>query len=61
MVATNGVNYVVLKAKYGTDIRKSELHHVEDINFNDLVLMMQRFFQIKSSTNVLLKYRDSGK
>lgn len=57
---SNGtIESTVLKAKYGTDIRKSQLHHTQDLNFNDLVLMMQRVFQIKSSTSVSLKYRDS--
>lgn len=61
MVANNGVDSVILKAKYSSDIRKSELHHIQDLNFNDLILMMQRIFQIKASINILLKYRDSGK
>uniref|UniRef100_A0A915DCZ8 PB1 domain-containing protein n=1 Tax=Ditylenchus dipsaci TaxID=166011 RepID=A0A915DCZ8_9BILA len=56
---SNGIESTVLKAKYGTDIRKSQLHHTQDLNFNDLVLMMQRVFQIKSSDSIGLKYRDS--
>lgn len=61
MVSNNSLDSVILKAKYEYDIRKSELHHIQDLNFNDLILMMQRIFQIKSSINILLKYRDTGK
>jgi hypothetical protein len=61
-MVSNGCNIesTVLKAKYGSDIRKSQLHHTQDLNFNDLVLMMQRVFQIKSSSSIALKYRDGG-
>lgn len=51
----------ILKAKFGTDIRKSELAQILELTFNDLVLMMHRVFQIHNSSNILLKYRDSGK
>ncbi|KAI1711066.1 PB1 domain-containing protein [Ditylenchus destructor] len=59
MVNNGTIESTVLKSKYGADIRKSQLHHTQDLNFNDLVLMMQRVFQIKASASISLKYRDS--
>uniref|UniRef100_A0A914C9J1 PB1 domain-containing protein n=1 Tax=Acrobeloides nanus TaxID=290746 RepID=A0A914C9J1_9BILA len=60
MVTDGGIESTVLKAKYGSDIRKSQLHHSNDLTFNDLLLMMQRIFKIKSSTSVILKYHDAA-
>lgn len=50
----------ILKAKFGSDIRKSQLRHSQDLNFNDLVLMIHRIFQIHTSNTLKLKYRDNG-
>ncbi|MFH4981288.1 hypothetical protein AB6A40_007997 [Gnathostoma spinigerum] len=54
----NGVEATTLKARFGADVRRTMLHHNQDLSYNDLVLMMQRIFKIKSSTNIILKYRD---
>ena len=43
------IESTILKAKYGSDIRKSQLRHSQDLNFNDLVLMMHRIFQLHTS------------
>lgn len=57
----NTIESTILKAKYGSDIRKSQLRHSQDLNYNDLVLMMHRIFQLHTSMNLQLKYRDNGK
>jgi len=41
MVNSNSFETTVLKAKYGSDIRKKHIHHENDFNLNDLILMMQ--------------------
>jgi len=58
MVVNGGVESVILKARHGSDMRKLSLRHNHDLAFNDLVLMMQRVFKLKSSTPLVLKYRD---
>lgn len=61
MAEKNGnIECTILKAKFGNDIRKSQFRHSQDLNLNELDVMLHRIFQIHSSTNVLLKYRDSG-
>jgi hypothetical protein len=60
MVNSNGIEATVLKAKCGSDIRKQHLHHRNDVNYNDLVLMMQRIFSISPNESIQLKYKDSG-
>ena len=51
----------LIKARFGNDVRKISLHHNDDLSYDDLCLTMQRIFKIKSSTNIMLKYRDEGK
>uniref|UniRef100_A0A8R1XS02 PB1 domain-containing protein n=1 Tax=Onchocerca volvulus TaxID=6282 RepID=A0A8R1XS02_ONCVO len=58
MVSNGKVVTTVLKARYGSDIRKMTIHHSDDMSYNDLVLMMQRIFKLQSSTNISLKYKD---
>lgn len=58
---SESIEYTVLKAKFGSDIRKSQLRHSQDLNYNDLALMIHRIFQIHTSNNLKLKYRDNGK
>lgn len=60
MVSNGKVVTTVLKARYGSDIRKMTIHHSDDMSYNDLVLMMQRIFKLQSSTNISLKYKDEG-
>lgn len=60
MVAVNGGRMTVLKARFGNDIRRTTLHHANDMTLNDLVLMLQRIFAI-GSNDITLKYRDTGK
>jgi len=57
--SNNGIEATVLKSKYGDDIRKSQLRHQNDLNYDDLVLMMQRVYKLNSNVDVQLKYRDS--
>uniref|UniRef100_F1KZJ4 Protein TFG n=1 Tax=Ascaris suum TaxID=6253 RepID=F1KZJ4_ASCSU len=59
MVHNGGeVEATMVKARYGNDIRKMTVHHNDDLSYNDLVLMMQRIFKIKSANNISLKYKD---
>ncbi|KAI6178727.1 PB1 domain-containing protein [Aphelenchoides besseyi] len=52
----------ILKAKYVVNgeehVRKRQLHHHNDLTYNDLVLKVQSLFDIKPTTNILLKYKD---
>ncbi|ETN78812.1 hypothetical protein RB195_005323 [Necator americanus] len=61
MVATNNgqVAMTILKARFGSDVRKTMLHHANDITLNDLTLMLQRIFKIGSAEAIVLKYKDS--
>jgi hypothetical protein len=59
MVSNGDVQTIIVKAKYGADIRKTQLLHNKDLSYNDLLLMTQRLFDIQPSTSILLKYRDS--
>ena len=56
----NGAQITVLKAKFGTDIRKIQLCHNNDLSLNDIIQMMQRLFKIKENSSIRLKYRDDG-
>ncbi|VDM41178.1 unnamed protein product [Toxocara canis] len=59
MVHNGGeVEATMVKARYGSDIRKMTVHHNDDLSYNDLVMMMQRIFKIKSANNISLKYKD---
>ncbi|KAK6043018.1 hypothetical protein COOONC_19475 [Cooperia oncophora] len=61
MVARNGqVTMTILKARFGSDVRKTPLHHGNDLTLNDLTLMLQRIFKIGSAEAILLKYKDNG-
>lgn len=53
---------VVFKVKLEKEIKKIVIHN-EDINFNELLLMMQRIFseKIKSNDEFSIKYTDEGK
>ncbi len=52
---------VVFKVKLGDEIKKIVIHN-EDINFNELLLMMQRIFseKIKPNDEFSMKYTDEG-
>lgn len=54
------VEAVVLKIKYGNDIRKRQIHHLNDLSLNDLLLKVQNLYNINSSAPITLKYRDEG-
>ena len=53
---------LIIKAQLGNDIRKIPIHN-EEITYDELLLMMQRLFngKIKSSDDVVMKYKDEGK
>ncbi|KAL6729113.1 hypothetical protein Aduo_000198 [Ancylostoma duodenale] len=61
MVATNNgqVAMTILKARFGSDVRRTMLHHANDLTLNDLTLMLQRIFKIGSAEAIVLKYKDS--
>ncbi|XP_076317405.1 protein TFG-like isoform X1 [Tachypleus tridentatus] len=50
---------VIIKAQLGNDIRRIPIHN-EDITYDELILMMQRVFNEKLSSNdeVTVKYKD---
>ena len=52
---------VVFKVKLDKEIKKIVIHN-EEINFNELLLMMQRIFseKIKSNDEFSIKYTDEG-
>jgi len=56
------MNKTVLKARYGTELRKNWIHHNNDMSLNDLVTKMQRYFDIAdiAASALKLKYRDEG-
>uniref|UniRef100_A0A1I7T6Y3 PB1 domain-containing protein n=1 Tax=Caenorhabditis tropicalis TaxID=1561998 RepID=A0A1I7T6Y3_9PELO len=60
MVQSNGAitSTTILKARLADDIRKSSLHHANDLTLIDLVLNVQRIFSLPSDANFLLKYKD---
>ncbi|EFP02867.1 CRE-TFG-1 protein [Caenorhabditis remanei] len=59
MVQSNGaITSTILKARYADDVRKSSLHHANDLTLIDLVLNVQRIFALPSDANFLLKYKD---
>ena len=68
---SNGVSFLhvgnlsgklVVKAELGDDIRVVPVYN-EDITYDELLLMFQRVFggKLKSSDEVMLKYKDQGK
>lgn len=62
MVNANGsITSTILKARYGDDVRKSSLHHNNDLTFIDLLLNVQRIFGIQHDQTIVLKYKDQGK
>jgi D-hexose-6-phosphate mutarotase len=54
------MNKAVLKARYGSELRKNWIYHNNDVSMNDLVAKMQRYFNIEDAANIKLKYRDEG-
>ena len=52
---------LIVKVQLGDDIRRIPIHN-EDITYDEFLLMMQRLFQgkIKSTDDVLIKYKDDG-
>ncbi|CAP36192.2 Protein CBR-TFG-1 [Caenorhabditis briggsae] len=60
MVHSNGAitSTTILKARLADDVRKSSLHHANDLTLIDLVLNVQRIFALPSDANFLLKYKD---
>jgi hypothetical protein len=52
---------IVFKVKLDKEIKKIVIHN-EDINFNELLLMMQRIFsdKIKPNDEFSIKYTDEG-
>ena len=53
---------LIIKVQLGEDIRRIPIHN-EDITYDELVLMMQRVFRGKLTSNdeVTIKYKDEGK
>lgn len=52
---------LIIKVALGDDIRRIPIHN-EDITYDELVLMMQRVYRGKLSTNdeITIKYKDEG-
>uniref|UniRef100_A0A1I8AXQ6 PB1 domain-containing protein n=1 Tax=Meloidogyne hapla TaxID=6305 RepID=A0A1I8AXQ6_MELHA len=48
----------VLKARYGSELRKNWIYHNNDVSLDDLISKMQRYFDIKELDGIKLKYRD---
>ncbi|OON15641.1 hypothetical protein X801_08552, partial [Opisthorchis viverrini] len=53
---------IIIKAQLGDDLRRIPIHN-EDITYDELVLMMQRVFKQRLSTDddLLIKYKDEVK
>ena len=53
---------LIVKVQFGDEIRRIPIHN-EDITYDELVLMMQRVFRGKLSTDdeLIIKYKDEGK
>ena len=53
---------IVFKVKLDKEIKKIVIHN-DDINYNELLLMMQRIFsdKIKPNDEFTIKYPDDGK
>ena len=52
---------LIIKVQLGDDIRRIPIHN-EDITYDELVLMMQRVYRGKLTSNdeVTIKYKDEG-
>lgn len=52
---------LIIKVQLGDDIRRIPIHN-ESITYDELVLMMQRVFRGKLSSNddITIKYKDEG-
>jgi protein TFG len=52
---------LIIKVSLGEDIRRIPIHN-EDITYDEILLMMQRVFRGKLSSNdeITVKYRDEG-
>lgn len=53
---------LIIKVQLGDDIRRIPIHN-ESITYDELVLMMQRVFRGKLSSNddITIKYKDEGR
>ncbi len=51
---------LIIKVQLGEDIRRIPIHN-DEITFDELLLMMQRVFRIKSDDEVTIKYKDEGR
>lgn len=60
MAHNGGVEATLVKARFGSDVRKMKVHHSGDLSYNDLILKMQRIFDLSASANITLKYLDQG-
>ncbi|CAB3407640.1 unnamed protein product [Caenorhabditis bovis] len=59
MVQSNGsITGTILKARFGDDVRKTSLHHSNDLTLVDLILTAQRIFRISNEKTIVLKYKD---
>uniref|UniRef100_A0A0K0F970 Protein TFG (inferred by orthology to a human protein) n=1 Tax=Strongyloides venezuelensis TaxID=75913 RepID=A0A0K0F970_STRVS len=58
-MSSNGFTQIVVKTKYGNDIRKRILGHNEDLTLSSLQVFIQRIYDIESNASIILKYRDS--
>ncbi|CAD6184345.1 unnamed protein product [Caenorhabditis auriculariae] len=56
---STGLTSTILKARFGSEIRKLPLHHGNDLAMADLVIKLQRIFKISPEKNVVIKYKDS--
>lgn len=52
---------LIIKVQFGDDIRRIPIHN-EALTYDELVLMMQRVYRGKLSSNddILIKYKDEG-
>lgn len=53
---------LIIKVQLGDDIRRIPIHN-DAITYDELLLMMQRVFKGKLTSNddILIKYKDEGK
>ena len=53
---------ILFKVRMGNEIKKILIHN-DDLNYNELLLMMQRIFscKIKPNDEFVIKYTDEGK
>ena len=58
----NGVleSSMVLKTKYGLDIRKIQFYKGQEFSFDLLFKRLQCLYEIKLADSMVVKYRDGG-